>query len=65
MLVYDQKNNTSFTPTLKAYLAHHLNVATTSRALFIHRNTLLYRIDKIKSLLPVDLEQEKIPLPYN
>ncbi len=59
LLAYDHKNNTSFTPTLKAYLAHHLNIATTSRALFIHRNTLLYRIDKIKSLLPVDLEQEK------
>ncbi|WP_375178896.1 PucR family transcriptional regulator [Enterococcus rotai] len=59
LLTYDQDNNTSFTPTLKAYLAHHLNIATTSRALFIHRNTLLYRIEKIKGLLPVDLEQEK------
>lgn len=59
LLSYDQDNNTSFTPTLKAYLAHHLNIATTSRALFIHRNTLLYRIEKIKGLLPVDLEQEK------
>ncbi|MGX7265132.1 PucR family transcriptional regulator [Enterococcus crotali] len=59
LLTYDQENKTSFTPTLKAYLAHHLNIATTSRALFIHRNTLLYRIEKIKGLLPVDLEQEK------
>ncbi|MGX7151200.1 PucR family transcriptional regulator [Enterococcus ureasiticus] len=59
LLAYDKDNKTSFTPTLKAYLAHHLNIATTSRALFIHRNTLLYRIDKIKGLLPVDLEQEK------
>ncbi|MEI5993592.1 PucR family transcriptional regulator [Candidatus Enterococcus mansonii] len=59
LLTYDQKNKTSFTPTLKAYLAHHLNIATTSRALFIHRNTLLYRIEKIKGLLPVDLEEEK------
>ncbi|WP_207696020.1 purine catabolism regulatory protein [Enterococcus sp. DIV0212c] len=59
LLTYDKKNNTSFTPTLKAYLAHHLNIATTSRALFIHRNTLLYRIEKIKGLLPVDLEEEK------
>ncbi|WP_430602497.1 purine catabolism regulatory protein [Enterococcus sp. DIV0724b] len=59
LLTYDRENNTSFTPTLKAYLAHHLNIATTSRGLFIHRNTLLYRIDKIKGLLPVDLDQEK------
>lgn len=59
LLTYDLENKTSFTPTLKAYLAHHLNIATTSRALFIHRNTLLYRIEKIKGLLPVDLEQEK------
>lgn len=59
LLTYDHENKTSFTPTLKAYLAHHLNIATTSRALFIHRNTLLYRIEKIKGLIPVDLEQEK------
>ncbi|MBO0446127.1 PucR family transcriptional regulator ligand-binding domain-containing protein [Enterococcus ureilyticus] len=59
LLTYDKENKTSFTPTLKAYLAHHLNIATTSRALFIHRNTLLYRIEKIKGLLPVELDQEK------
>ncbi|MBO0467272.1 PucR family transcriptional regulator ligand-binding domain-containing protein [Enterococcus plantarum] len=59
LLTYDLENKTNFTLTLKAYLAHHLNIATTSRALFIHRNTLLYRIKKIKMLLPVALDQEK------
>lgn len=37
--------------TLIAYLNHQLNLAETSRFLFIHRNTLLYRLDKIENLL--------------
>lgn len=42
--------------TLAAYLENHLNLATTSRVLFIHRNTLLYRITKIEKILGYSLE---------
>ena len=34
-------------------------VSETAKALFIHRNTLIYRIDKIKSILGRDLKDSE------
>ena len=34
-----------------------LNVSETSRKLFVHRNTLVYRLDKIKKLTGLDLRE--------
>lgn len=33
--------------TVKAYLDNNLNVSEASRVLYIHRNTLMYRLDKL------------------
>ena len=35
----------------------NLNVSETSRKLFVHRNTLVYRLDKIKKLTGLDLRE--------
>lgn len=48
--------------TLSAYLDNHLNLAVTSRVLFIHRNTLLYRIEKIEGLLGYALNTPHVVL---
>lgn len=48
---YDQTHNVPLTPTLRAFLAHSLDYGKTAEALFIHRNSLTYRLDKIKSIL--------------
>ena len=37
------------------FLENNLNVSETSRQLFIHRNTLVYRLDKIQKLTNLDL----------
>jgi DNA-binding PucR family transcriptional regulator len=37
--------------TLAAYLSHGCNAVTTARHLQLHRNTISYRLDKIKNLL--------------
>jgi purine catabolism regulator len=34
-------------------------ISETAKALFIHRNTLIYRIDKIKSILGRDLKDSE------
>lgn len=39
---YDMKN------TINVLLDHNLNVSSTAKALFIHRNTLVFRIEKLK-----------------
>lgn len=36
--------------TLETYFAHSLSISETARALFIHRNTLLYRLDRVAEL---------------
>ncbi|UUV98921.1 helix-turn-helix domain-containing protein [Vagococcus luciliae] len=46
----DKKRDSQLLETLDSYLANNQNIASTSRELFIHRNTLLYRIEKIDSL---------------
>lgn len=42
--------------TAKGFLENSLNVSETSRALFLHRNTLTYRLDKIKRITGLDLK---------
>ncbi|MBS4214498.1 MULTISPECIES: CdaR family transcriptional regulator [Neobacillus] len=38
----------SYLETLEAFFDHNLNIQNTADALFIHRNTLIYRLNKIK-----------------
>lgn len=42
--------------TLHKYLLNGRNITTTAAALHIHRNTLLYRLDKISDYLCIDFE---------
>lgn len=39
---------------LQVLFAHQLNLSETARALFLHRNTLLYRLDKLKEHTGLD-----------
>lgn len=54
--IYDDKHNSDFYKTLYAYLQNDRNLVHTSKALSIHRNTLVYRLEKIESLLPLTLD---------
>jgi len=41
--------------TIYKFFENNLNVSETSRQLFVHRNTLVYRLDKIERLTGLDL----------
>jgi len=41
--------------TIYKFFENNLNVSETSRKLFVHRNTLVYRLDKIKKITGLDL----------
>ena len=41
--------------TINSFFDNNLNISETSRKLFIHRNTLVYRLEKIKNLTGLDL----------
>ena len=43
--------------TAEEFLQHNLNAAETSRNLYMHRNTLLYRLDKIEKATGLNIRQ--------
>ena len=43
--------------TIQAFFENNLNVSETSRKLFVHRNTLVYRLEKINKLTGLDLRE--------
>ena len=43
--------------TIQKFLEKNRNVSETSRKLFVHRNTLVYRLEKIKKLTGLDLRE--------
>lgn len=53
---YDSANNTDLIDTFLAYYMNGFNVSKTATALFIHRNTLQYRLSKISELLDMELD---------
>lgn len=56
MLNYDRTNSTNYVYTLRVYLASNCNVSHASRQLFVHRHTLLKRLEKIQQLSGLNLE---------
>lgn len=52
----DALNKGNLCETLESYLNHNCNVKETAQALYIHRNTMNYRMNKIKEILGEDFE---------
>lgn len=55
LIAYDEQKNSDLTATFYAYLLHSANTQRTADALCMHKNTLLYRIDRIKEIIGNDL----------
>ncbi len=53
---YDAAHDTDMFETLASYLVHGSNATATARTLFIHRSTLLYRLERIEELTGVSLD---------
>lgn len=52
---HDRMHGSEYLETLKAYLVSQFDVTKTLEALHIHRNTLWYRLGKIKAMTGIDL----------
>lgn len=59
VLQYDQQHETSFLDTLTVYLEKDGNISAAAKALFLHRNTMIQRVNKIKELLQVQLDDPR------
>jgi purine catabolism regulator len=60
----DQTSGAQLTETLDAYFRHQGNITNAARELHIHRNTYIYRLDKIKNILANDLSNPQKLLEY-
>jgi purine catabolism regulator len=51
------ENPQEFINTLEAFFAHNGNLSQTAEALYIHRNTLVYRLERIAAITNIDLDK--------
>ncbi len=51
--------------TIQKFFQNNLNVSETSRQLFVHRNTLVYRIEKVQKVTGLDMRNFEDALTFN
>ena len=61
---YDKDHGMELLQTLETWVENNFNIAKTSRQLYTHRNTVLYRMEKISSILNSDLKDANELLKY-
>ena len=59
---HDRASGSELYDTLRIYLQNERSLVKTAAALFIHRNTLLYRLEKLHKLVELDLEDPELRL---
>ena len=52
---YDTQNNTQLCETLYNYLLNNKSLSQASKVMYLHKNTITYRLDKIKEIISDDL----------
>lgn len=55
LIRYDEENNSDYVSTLEVYLDENCNIGETAEKMFVHRNTIKYRITRVEEILDVDL----------
>jgi sugar diacid utilization regulator len=56
---YDEKNSSDLIKTLYVYLKSDRNIGKAAERLYIHRNTMKYRINRIEEILNCSLKDEE------
>ncbi len=56
---YDREHHTELVQTLAAYLSHNFVLQQAARSLNLHVNTLVYRLQRIRSLTGLDLDDSE------
>ena len=55
VLKYDAENKTNLCETLECYLKNNGSVNETAKEMFVHRNTINYKLNKLEEILDADL----------
>ncbi len=64
LLEYDQKHGASYKETLFRYLLHNGSLQAVAEDMYTHRNTVNYRMGRIRELLNCSLSTHSECLPY-
>jgi DNA-binding PucR family transcriptional regulator len=59
LIEYDKEKDRELAKTLYMYLLHG-NANAAASALFIHRNTMMYRMDQINKLVKIDYRDHSL-----
>ncbi|MEG1462461.1 MAG: helix-turn-helix domain-containing protein, partial [Anaerorhabdus sp.] len=60
LYLHEKNEKTEYIKTLRIYLECNHSVKDTAELLFIHRNTVNYRIQKIKELLDMEISDQSL-----
>jgi sugar diacid utilization regulator len=60
LINYDSNNHTNYLETLKVFLRNNCNIARSSKILYMHRNSLQNRINRIEELLSCTFDDWEI-----
>ena len=58
----DAERGTEYYQTLRAWLLNERSIPKTAEALIVHRTTLTYRLEKMRELVPLDLDDPQMRL---
>ena len=59
---YDEERGSDLVRTLRTYFACGANAREAADKLFLHRNSLLYRLSRIEGLIGADLKNPRVGL---
>jgi purine catabolism regulator len=62
LLAHDAGSGNPLIPTVRAYIAHGGRLRDTAEHLFVHRNTLAYRLERAAEILGADLKDSNVRL---
>ena len=64
LITYDEEHHSNYTEMLEIYLQCGGSLQAMAAKMYVHRNTILYRMNNIKQLLGCGLETTEEKLPY-
>ena len=62
LLQHDARSASPLLPTVRAFVEHGGRLRETAAEIYVHRNTLAYRLDRAAEILGVDLKEPRARL---
>jgi DNA-binding PucR family transcriptional regulator len=59
---HDRARGSDLVRTLRTYFAAGTNASEAADRLFLHRNSMLYRLERIQKLIGLDLKDDRVAL---